>query len=241
MTKLAPARPLAALALLAAAGAAYAHGDVAPQPMDTGSLPKVGGEWLTENPYRAAAAGEKVWAEAVAIGASGYNQNCARCHGLEAISGGLAPDLRFLEAEEYGDEWFIERFRHGYTQNGITKMPAFGELLGQEAAWAIRTYVETRPEDDAVEEHAEALKAMRDSLLKHAKMVEAGEEKVSDFADEAAKMRAQLVEIAAAIPTASGAPLADSVASRAAAALDGSELAFKHAAEILTVGLSAAQ
>ena len=39
---------------------------------------------------------------------------------------------------------------HGYTQNGITKMPAFGELLGQEAAWAIRTYIETRPDDGAL-------------------------------------------------------------------------------------------
>ena len=61
------------------------------------------------------------------------------CHGLEVISGGLAPDLRYLEAEEYGDEWYMERFISGYTQNGITKMPAFGELLGQDAAWAIRS------------------------------------------------------------------------------------------------------
>ena len=142
-------------ALVAGMSMALAHGDVAPQPVDTGALPEVGEEWLTENPYRAAAVGEEVWAEAVRIGASGYNQNCARCHGLEGISGGLAPDLRFLEAEEYGDEWFIERFRHGYTQNGTTKMPAFGELLGQEAAWAIRTYVETRPDGDSIDAFAD--------------------------------------------------------------------------------------
>ena len=30
------------------------------------------------------------------IGSSAYNQNCARCHGLEVISGGIAPDLRLL-------------------------------------------------------------------------------------------------------------------------------------------------
>ena len=123
------------------ASAAFGHGDVAPQPVNTDALPDVGEEWLTENPYRAAAVGEEVWSTAVEIGSSGYNQNCARCHGLEAISGGLAPDLRYLEAEEYGDEWYVERFVEGYTQNGITKMPAFGELLGQKAAWAIRTYI----------------------------------------------------------------------------------------------------
>ena len=143
-----------------------AHGDVAPQPMNTDALPEVGEEWLTENPYRAEAAGDEVWLTAVKIGDSGYNQNCARCHGLGAVSGGLAPDLRFLEAEEYGDEWFIERFRNGYTQDGTTKMPAFGDVLGQKAAWAIRTYIETRPEDGALDAASDRLHEIRDVLTK---------------------------------------------------------------------------
>ena len=132
------------------------------KPTARGALPEVGEDWLSENPYRDA--GEEVWQTAVQIGASGYNQNCARCHGLEAISGGLAPDLRFLEAEEYGDEWYMERFIHGYTQNGTTKMPAFGELLGQKAAWAIRTYIEARPDDAAIEDQSAELKDIRDQL-----------------------------------------------------------------------------
>ena len=212
-------------ALVAGMSMALAHGDVAPQPVDTGALPEVGEEWLTENPYRAAAAGEEVWAEAVRIGASGYNQNCARCHGLEGISGGLAPDLRFLEAEEYGDEWFIERFRHGYTQNGTTKMPAFGELLGQEAAWAIRTYVETRPDGDSIDAFADELATMRDSL-------EAGTAEVP-------VIQARLSEIAGEIETMSGAPVADSIAYRAANQLAAGAEQDK-AAETLTIGLSAA-
>ncbi|AUC55595.1 MAG: cytochrome c-550 PedF [Sagittula sp.] len=210
---------------------ALAHGDVAPQAVDTTGLPEVGEEWLTENPYRAEAAGEEVWDKAVKIGASGYNQNCARCHGLEVISGGLAPDLRFLEAEEYGDEWFIERFRHGYTQNGTTKMPAFGELLGQEAAWAIRTYVETRPDDDSMAGVADELKGLRDQL-------DALSTGSGDADGEAIK--AELTEIAAGIETMSGAPVADSAASRAAAFIDGTEEGYRHAAEALTIGLSAA-
>ena len=219
------------LGLTLSAGMAFAHGDVAPQPVNTDDLPDVGEEWLTENPYRLEAAGEEVWARAVEIGASGYNQNCARCHGLEAVSGGLAPDVRFLEAEEYGDEWFIERFRFGYTQNGITKMPEFDELLGQKAAWAIRTYVETRPDDEGMEEASSELKGIRDQLAGWA--TDAG-------GADVAPVLARLHEIAEGIETLSGATRADSAASRAANILDADAAAFAKAAEVLTIGLSAA-
>ncbi|MDO6585418.1 cytochrome c-550 PedF [Salipiger sp. 1_MG-2023] len=215
---------LASAAALFSASLALAHGDVAPQPVNTDALPDIGEDWLTENPYRDA--GEEVWQAAVSIGASGYNQNCARCHGLEVISGGLAPDLRFLEAEEYGDEWFMERFREGYTQNGITKMPAFGELLGQKAAWAIRTYVETRPDDAMIDERQDELKAIRDHLA-------------SGDVDVDATV-ARLTEIAGEIETLSGAPIADSIAFRAAGQLQAHPDDLTHAAETLTIGLSAA-
>lgn len=218
-------------ALTVAATLAVAHGDVAPQAVDTTGLPTIEGDWLTENPYRADKVGEETWLRAVEIGASGYNQNCARCHGLEVVSGGLAPDLRFLEAEEYGDEWYVERFVEGYTQNGITKMPAFGDLLGQEAAWAIRTYIEARPDDLAMEEVAEELKTIRDEL--------AGYTSDSSGADADA-LKARLGEIAGEIPTLSGAPVADSVAFRAANLIDGTSDAYKSASEALTIGLSAA-
>lgn len=223
---------LATGGLLLASSLVYAHGDVAPQAVDTTGLPETGAEWLTENPYRADKVGEDVWLKAVEIGASGYNQNCARCHGLEVVSGGLAPDLRFLEAEEYGDEWYVERFREGYTQNGTTKMPAFGELLGQDAAWAIRTYIETRPDGDAMEDVSDELKEMRDQLAAYAADASA--------ADPDA-LKARLSEIAAGIETLSGAPVADSVAFRAANLIDGTPAAYKSASETLTIGLSAAQ
>ncbi len=133
------------LALCAVAGLAlnigtanvWAHGDVQPQPIDTTGLEPLGDEWLTKNPYR----GNK---RAIEIGASGYNQNCARCHGLEVISGGLSPDLRLLEPSDDADEWFIERVRNGSTVNGITRMPKFEGLINQEAMWAIRAYIETK-------------------------------------------------------------------------------------------------
>ncbi|WP_299693652.1 cytochrome c-550 PedF [uncultured Tateyamaria sp.] len=224
-------RLLIAGALTVAATFAVAHGDVAPQAVDTTGLPAIEGDWLTENPYRADKVGEETWMRAIEIGASGYNQNCARCHGLEVVSGGLAPDLRFLEAEEYGDEWYVERFRTGYTQNGTTKMPAFGELLGQEAAWAIRTYIEARPDDVAMEEIAEELKTLRDELAGYA---------TDASGADADALKGRLNEIAGEIPTLSGAPVADSVAFRAANLIDGTPDAYKSASEALTIGLSAA-
>lgn len=219
-------RTAVAIGLALAAGVAFGHGDVTPQPVNTDALPDVGEEWLIENPYRAATAGEEVWAKALEIGASGFNQNCARCHGLGAVSGGLAPDLRFLEAAEYGDEWFAERFQHGYQQDGVTKMPAFGEVLGQKAAWAIRTYIETRPEDGALDAHAARLAEIRDALA-------------AGGADEAA-LKTELEGIAAEAKTASGAPVADSAARQAAIHLNGTPEGQKAAADALTVGLSAA-
>ncbi len=117
---------------------ALAHGDVTPQPIDTTGLDPLGEEWRKHNPYRDNAT-------AIEIGASGYNQNCARCHGLEAISGGLAPDLRLLDKGDVGDEWFLERIRHGAKKSdGTTIMPAFEGLISQEAMWAVRAYLESK-------------------------------------------------------------------------------------------------
>ena len=99
---------------------AYAHGNVTPQGVDTTGLPKVGDKWLEQNPYR----GNKL---ALTVGTSAYNQNCARCHGIEAISGGIAPDLRQLDRDCFGiknetkkqacyketDNYFLATIRHG--------------------------------------------------------------------------------------------------------------------------------
>lgn len=124
---------------------AMAHGDVVPQGANTDGLDPLGEEWLEENPYRSADDGIKQIA--IQIGSSAYNQNCARCHGLEAMSGGIAPDLRELDADINGDEWFKERVINGAVRNGAIYMPRMAEHLSQEALWAIRTYIEQRAED----------------------------------------------------------------------------------------------
>ncbi len=236
-------RLLAAISLTAAVAAVStistskvrAHGDVTPQAVDTSGLPALGENWLEENPWRDPDG--KDWRRAIEVGASGYNQNCARCHGLGAVSGGLAPDLRMLSADIDGDEWYLERFIQGYTQGGITKMPAFGELLSQEAAWAIRTYVETRADPDSMEEYLGSLQDIRKKLVS---MAESGKP-AGDLGSEIEPLKTQMQEISGSIETASGAPKADSVAANAVALLDGSPQSIANAAEVLTVGLSAAK
>ncbi|PKL95585.1 MAG: cytochrome c-550 PedF, partial [Gammaproteobacteria bacterium HGW-Gammaproteobacteria-9] len=121
-------------------GLVMAHGDVTPQAVNTKGLPALGEEWLEENPYRAPSEHHDL---AVQIGSSAYNQNCARCHGLEAISGGIAPDLRELEASYDGDEWYKERVINGAVRDGAVYMPRMADTLSQEALWAIRTYIES--------------------------------------------------------------------------------------------------
>jgi cytochrome c-550 PedF len=116
--------------------AVLAHGNVQPQAVDTTGLKPLGKEWLDTNPFRGNP-------KAIEIGESAYTQNCARCHGLEAISGGMSPDLRMLPPGDEGDEYYLPVTRKGVVRNGVTYMPAFEGILNQEAMWAIRSWLET--------------------------------------------------------------------------------------------------
>ena len=145
-----------AFAALLAAGACAlvaAHGNVTPQAVDTTGLAPLGDDWRSVNPY----SGNP---KAVEIGSSGFNQNCARCHGLEAISGGIAPDLRRLDNDcaslkdapkkaaclKEIDDYFLTTVRHGRTRNGAVYMPPFEGVMQQEAIWSIKAFLETRRE-----------------------------------------------------------------------------------------------
>ncbi len=130
---------LKACCFVAIATMGFAHGDVTPQPMDTKGLPHVSDDVMV-NPFEHNNA-------AIEIGKSGYNSNCARCHGLGAISGGIAPDLRYLEADDDTDEYFINKVNEGAVRNGTVYMPPFHGILSNEAIWAIRAWIETVPPD----------------------------------------------------------------------------------------------
>jgi len=134
-------------ALAGTAGAEGIH------PYNLAGLPLLGDEWKPGNPYRGNA-------EIARAGGIAFNQNCARCHGLEAISGGISPDLRKLDGDCTGladkakqqacfkemDDYFVATVRHGRVRDGRVYMPPFEGTLTQEAIWAIRTYIETRRE-----------------------------------------------------------------------------------------------
>jgi cytochrome c-550 PedF len=147
---------LLVVASVGSAGYVFAHGDVVPHSVDTSTLPQLGPKWLEENPYSTGPAHD----EALRIGTSAYNQNCARCHGLEAISGGISPDLRKLDRDCFGladpdkkqacfhemEDYFVGTVRRGRARDGRVYMPPFEGILTQEAIWSIKTYLETRRE-----------------------------------------------------------------------------------------------
>jgi cytochrome c-550 PedF len=134
-----------------AASVAMAHGDVTPQVVDVSTLKPLGDDMLETNPY----VGDK---EAIRVGSSAYNQNCARCHGLEAVSGGISPDLRKMntECDSFAgkkakeqckveiDTYYRNSVLGGKVRGDRVYMPAFAGILSQEAIWAIKAYVETR-------------------------------------------------------------------------------------------------
>ena len=131
------------LTVLFSAVCAFGHGDVTPQKLDTSKLPNIGEDWLEENPY---STDNKL---AVEIGKQGYGENCARCHGLEVISGGIAPDLRQLMPID-DDSYFQGKVLGGVVRNGNVYMPSFAEYLDQKGIWAIKTYINSQ-RDKAIE------------------------------------------------------------------------------------------
>ncbi|HEU4386010.1 MAG TPA: cytochrome c-550 PedF [Anaeromyxobacteraceae bacterium] len=125
-----------ALLLFLVPAAVWPHGDVNPQPVDTTGLQPLGEAWRKTNPYRKNEL-------AIKIGGSAYNQQCARCHGIGGVSGGLAPDLRYLPLGDEGDEAYLPPTRKGVFRNDRTLMPKYEGILSQEAMWAIRSWLET--------------------------------------------------------------------------------------------------
>jgi cytochrome c-550 PedF len=144
------------LFLLSMAVKASAHGDVTPHPIDTSTLKPLGAEWIEPNPYR----GDQ---KAAAVGAVGYLHNCAGCHGLNAESGGVAPDLLKMgkecmdmaskslqascmkDADSYFKDITLKGKKNG---EGRFTMPAYDAVFTQEAVWAIKAYIDLRTVED---------------------------------------------------------------------------------------------
>ncbi|MBC8051188.1 MAG: cytochrome c-550 PedF [Chitinophagales bacterium] len=149
------AAAIAATTIMLTSLSAVAHGDVVPHAVETVGLAPLGDAWRDANPFR----GNDI---ALKIGSSAFGQNCARCHGLDAISGGIAPDLRKLDRDcvdiknetkkaacfKEIDAYYLASLRNGKVRNGAVYMPPFEGILSQEAMWAIKTYLESRRETE---------------------------------------------------------------------------------------------
>lgn len=68
-----------------------------------------------------------------------FNGLCANCHGLNAVSGGVVPDLRYLSPEKHG--YFLGIVYGGRTERG---MPSFAKGINPEQVELIRQYIITR-------------------------------------------------------------------------------------------------
>ncbi len=80
---------------------------------------------------------EKGSEESVAAGRSLYDNYCAVCHGGNAVSAGLVPDLRYRISDIY-PAWQAIVMQGGLSVNG---MPAWKDFMTAEEADSIRDYV----------------------------------------------------------------------------------------------------
>jgi quinohemoprotein ethanol dehydrogenase len=85
-------------------------------------------------------------ADQLAKGRMLFNGLCANCHGLNAISGGVVPDLRYLAPQ--GHRQFAGIVAGARIARG---MPGFAEVLDAESTELIRQYIVKRSHDLAGE------------------------------------------------------------------------------------------
>jgi quinohemoprotein ethanol dehydrogenase len=76
----------------------------------------------------------------IAAGSAVYNQSCSVCHGAQAVSGGVLPDLRYAAPETLAAIEDIV-LRGARSQQG---MPSFAQVLSAADVAAIRAYILSR-------------------------------------------------------------------------------------------------
>jgi mono/diheme cytochrome c family protein len=148
-----------ALALLVQPALAFEVAEPAVATFDvdtTGLPPPPAGEG---NPYRGNA-------RAAEIGRTLFNQTCARCHGVDAVSRNMpGPDLTRLDKAcrpiadpavrahclADNDAYFLDSVQNGKVRVGVSHMPAWKTVLSPQLIWTLRTFVESRAPKRAAE------------------------------------------------------------------------------------------
>ncbi|MFT5923880.1 MAG: quinohemoprotein ethanol dehydrogenase [Paraglaciecola sp.] len=76
--------------------------------------------------------------ETLAMGNRAYDNNCLVCHGFQAYSSGLIPNLRYSAITNSEQAWNSVVVGGGLAEQG---MPNFGKIIDDDTAEAIRAYV----------------------------------------------------------------------------------------------------
>lgn len=101
-------------------------------------------------------------AQVLNAGQAAYQSYCAQCHGEQSTQPmAEAPDLRRLDSFcrrlKYAtlkqrcltdvDSYFLLSVREGKVRAGVVHMPPWKDVLSAQEIWAIRSFVETRPQE----------------------------------------------------------------------------------------------
>lgn len=78
----------------------------------------------------------------VADGKAVFTKNCANCHAVNGQGGGSGPDLS-KTAASHEAKWLMEHIDNPKVHNPGSRMPAFGEKLGDKPMQDIIAYVLT--------------------------------------------------------------------------------------------------
>jgi len=108
-----------------------------------GQLPEL--EVVAEDDYELPVMEASMTEEVIALGLKHYAQKCSICHGDQAYSSGLIPQLRFSAFTKDAKLWNEVLVEGTLTENG---MPDFGGILSDADVEAIRAYVISEANSD---------------------------------------------------------------------------------------------
>jgi mono/diheme cytochrome c family protein len=93
--------------------------------------------------------------ETLAIGKRAYANNCLVCHGAQAYSSGLIPNLRYSAITNSQQAWKNVVVDGALAEKG---MPNFGKIIDDEDAEAIRAFVISEANSDRGKDFYQAIK-----------------------------------------------------------------------------------
>jgi cytochrome c len=130
---------LPSLFLLAVAASFFLH--AAEAPMQSHTYKDIFGKSVQTDMVAFTGADQKQVTPAVLSGYAQYNAYCSRCHGVDAVGGDYAPDLRRSIAGGLTYQQFLSTVMAGRVGKG---MPSWAGHFNERQIHAIHDYIEAR-------------------------------------------------------------------------------------------------